>query len=276
MTSRPNAAPACSPDADNDNTPLPCLGPLTLGAAAIALTTVAPPAPANDNSGPIAMIGPELLRIACPSTPRPQLEAWAAAIRSVCTQYQIDNIRRICAFIAQMAHESVGFTRLNENLNYTSARRIKAVFGQGAAGRRRFPTEASCVPYVRQPEKLANYVYANRMGNGPPASGDGWKFRGGTPIHLTGRRNWTGFAKAIGKTLDEALAYGRTVEGGIHAAAWFWGVNNINRLADTPGARDESIAVNGGTNGLEERTRMFNALVDAMLRLERGLPIGGR
>jgi putative chitinase len=104
------------------------------------------------------------------------------------------------------------------------------------------------------------------MGNGNEASGDGWRFRGGGPLQLTGRDNWTGFAKAMGMSLDDALAYGRTVEGGVMTAAWFWEANDINRLADTPGVADESKKINGGVNGLADREAKFNALVAALLR----------
>ncbi len=216
----------------------------------------------------VEMVTPALLRVVVPDRDEANLEAWSAAIRAACVRFEINTIRRVAAFIAQMAHES-GLKCLDENLRYSSAERIKTVFGQGEAGRRRFPTIFSAQPYVGQPEKLANYVYANRMGNGPPESGDGWRFRGGGPLQNTGRDNWTRFAEAMGMCLDEALAFGRTLEGGIMAAAWFWEENDINRLADTPGVADESRAINGGKNGLADRTAKFNALVAAMLRLER-------
>jgi putative chitinase len=203
-----------------------------------------------------------LLRAVCPNCD----PKWVEPVRKACLDFEINTIRRISAFIAQMAVESQCFTKLDENMNYTSAERIKAIFGQGTAGRKRFPTLASCGAYVRNPEKLANYVYANRMGNGPVSSGDGWKFRGGTLIHLTGRDNWTAFANALGMSVEAALIYGRTPQGAAVAAAWFWEENDINRLADTPGVADESKAINGGTNGLDDRKAKFDKLVAVLLK----------
>ena len=212
-----------------------------------------------------SMIDLALVRVVAPKCDPKFVEP----IRKACVEHDMLTVRRIAAFIAQCAHESLGFTALNEVMSYSTAERIKEIFGKGDAGRARFPTLASCVPYVKQPEKLANYVYANRMGNGPPASGDGWRFRGGSPLHVTGKRNWTLFAESIGMPVEEAMAYARTPEGGMMAAAWFWESNDINRLADTPGVADESKAINGGTIGLEQRKTLFDKLVGAMLAREK-------
>lgn len=208
-------------------------------------------------AGPIACIDLSLIRVICRNATVELVEP----IRAACIKYEINTIRRVAAFIAQMAHESRCFTALEENMNYTSAARIVAVWPS------RF-TLASAAAYVRQPQKLANFVYANRMGNGPPESGDGWRFRGAGPMHLTGRDNWEAFAADLGVSLDSALGYGRGIEGGIVAAGWFWEQNDINRLADTPGVSDESKRINGGTNGLAERTSFFNALVAELLKRE--------
>ena len=109
----------------------------------------------------------------------------------------------------------------------------------------------------------------NRMGNGPPESGDGWKYRGNGPPQLTGADNHRAFAEAIGKSVDDAVAYIGTLEGGIEAAAWFWEENDINRLADTPGVADETKRINGGTVGIEDRQSKFNTLVDELLAAEK-------
>jgi putative chitinase len=221
----------------------------------------------------IATIDVELLRVACPQVGRELLAAFVEPVRRACQAFEIDTIRRVAAFIAQIAHESCCFTAMNENLNYSSAKRIHDIFGRGEAGRRRFPSLAHCTPYVGQPQKLANYVYANRMGNGPPESGDGWRYRGGGGIGLTGADNWNGFAAAMGMPVDQALAWARTPEGGIMAAAWFWEVNDINRLADTPGVTDESRRINGGDNGLDDRKAKFDRLVEELLRRERAAAV---
>jgi len=207
---------------------------------------------------PIDLIDAQLLSIAAPETPAGELAAWVQPIKAACQRFEIDRVRRIAAFIAQMAHES-GLRPRTENLNY-SAKRLTEVWPS------RFPTMEVARQFERNPEKLANAVYANRMGNGPPASGDGWRFRGAGPLQITGRNNFTGFATAMEMTIDMALQYARTIEGGIMAAAWFWEENDINRLADTPGVEDESRRINGGTHGLADRRARFDRVVRELLR----------
>lgn len=224
----------------------------------IVLDEVGVPRSDTIPAGPLAHIDKALLNVVC----RNIGEEWAVPIRNACMRFEINTIRRIAAFIAQMAHESRCFTRLDENMNYTTAKRIAEVWPT------RF-TIRTAEAYVRQPQKLANFVYANRMGNGPPESGDGWKFRGGGPLHLTGRKNWQAFADYLNVSLDTAIGYGRTIEGGVMSAAFFWEMNDINRLADTPGVSDESKAINGGSHGLQERKTFFNALVAELLRREQ-------
>jgi putative chitinase len=232
-------------------------GPGLAGAAATA-----PPGPLPGlGVGPIdpdiATVDAGLLALVS-DQPRAELEKWVAPIRAACIKFEINTVRRVAAFIAQMAHES-GLKPRSEDLNYRAQRLVEVWHG-------RFPTLAAAQPYAHNPEKLANKVYAGRMGNGDEASGDGWRFRGGGPLQNTGRANWEGFAASMGMTLDEALAYGRTLEGGIMAAAWFWETNDINRLADTPGVADETRRINGGENGLADRTAKFDRVVAEMLR----------
>lgn len=209
----------------------------------------------------IAIISVDLISKSCAGTPKETLAPFVEPIRRACIHFEINSIRRVAAFIAQMGTESQSFTRFSENLNYR-AERLMEVWP------RRFQTMAVAAPYAHNPEKLANRVYADRMGNGDEASGDGWRYRGEGPLQITGKSNWLAFAAAMGMTLEQALAYGQTVEGGVMAAAWFWEANGINRLADTPGVSDESRRINGGDTGLADRTARFNVLVNEMLRLE--------
>lgn len=244
-------------------------GLLTWHAIAAVLCTKAPPTPA---AGAIAMVTPALLALAV-SKPRSaaELEPWAVAIRKACTKFEIDRIRRVAAFITQMAHESDLTTR-SENLNYSVEGLLKT-FGRhriSAADAQRYGRKAG---QSANQQMIASCIYggpwgAKNLGNTEP--GDGWLFRGTGPLQVTGRDNFTRFAEAMAMPLPAALEYARTLEGGIMAAAWFWESNDINRLADTPGVTDESKAINGGTNGLADRRTRFNRLVDAMLRLERG------
>jgi putative chitinase len=155
-------------------------------------------------------------------------------------------------FFGQCAHESGGFKVFQENLNY-SAQGLNGIF------KKYFPTVASTTGYARKPEKIANKVYANRMGNGPESSGDGWKFRGRGPIQLTGKSNYTQFSQDIGRpdvlTNPDIVA----TELAFESALWFFRKNGLFAIADK-GVTDAVITqitkrVNGGTHGLDDRLK---------------------
>jgi putative chitinase len=175
------------------------------------------------------------------------------SIPEVAAKFGINTPLRVAHFLAQCGHESGGFRVTQENLNY-SAKGLNGIF------RKYFPTEAAATPYARQPQKIANKVYANRMANGSEASGDGYKFRGRGYIQLTGRDNYTQFGKAIGVDIPNnpdlvASKYA------LASAAWFWSKNGLNKLADN-GATDTVVTsitkrVNGGTIGLPDRIKHF-------------------
>lgn len=173
------------------------------------------------------------------------------ALNSVLPKYDINTVNRVAGFLAQCGHESADFTVLKENLNY-SAESLNRVFPKyfKNAGR-----DANL--YARNPEKIANVVYANRLGNGDTASGDGWRYRGRGAIQLTGKSNYNEFAKSIGKTLEETVVYLETIEGAVESACWFWNSRNINQTCDNDDIVSMTKKVNGGTNGLEERTTHY-------------------
>ena len=180
-------------------------------------------------------------------------DAVIAMIPDTAAKFQINTPLRLAHFLAQCGHESGGFRATQENLNY-SAKGLNGIF------KKYFPTEAAAASYARNPQKIANKVYANRMDNGSEASGDGYKFRGRGYIQLTGRANYTLFGKAIG----EDIATNPDVVSGKYAllsAAWFWSKNGLNKLADG-GATDATVTsitkrVNGGTIGLADRIKHF-------------------
>lgn len=181
-------------------------------------------------------------------------EAWAAALSATLPAYGIDTPARIAPFLAQTGHESEGFTATRENLNY-SAEALARTWP------RRFPSDVAA-RYARQPEKIANRAYADRMGNGPEASGDGWKFRGRGPLQATGKDNYAAFARHKGMTLDEVVACLETKEGGIEFACWFWVNNGLNELADAGKFVTITKRINGGVNGLDDRqSRLAQAQV---------------
>ena len=177
---------------------------------------------------------------------------WYEIARIMFDEYSINTPLRIAGFMAQCAYESSDFKTLSENLNY-SAERLNEVFPKYfiRAGR-----DANA--YHRNPEKIANVVYANRMGNGSIASGDGWRYRGGGIIQLTGKNNHSAFAKSVGKSLEESSDYVRTKKGALEAACWFWKANNLNRFCDNNDVVGLTRAINGGYKGLEGRRRLWN------------------
>lgn len=207
----------------------------------------------------IDMIDVVLLKIAAPSTSTNDLQGWVDPIQKACRRFNIDTVREVACFLAQSSHESGGFTHIEENLNY-SAQRLRQVWPK------RFPTLSVANQYARNPQRLANYVYANRMGNGPSSTGDGWKFRGAGLFQLTGRSNYTRFARAMGLNPNMAADWVRTKDGAAMSAAWYFDDRGLDRLAATPGVEDETRAINGGLLGVAERREHFNAIVNELLK----------
>lgn len=217
---------------------------------------------------PIDLIDLSVLKAAQPGKFDVQILPWVEPIKAACHKFEIDRVRRVAAFIANMAVECGFVPGREENMNY-SAERLAAVWpGRfSATGKSNGPPNLRAKELAHNPEALANVVYANRMGNGSPDSGDGWRFHGIGPMQLTGRENHERFAVSAGMTLDQAEAYIHTLEGGIMSAAWFWEENDINRLADTPGIADETQAINGGQIGAADRKARFDKVVARLLEL---------
>jgi len=178
----------------------------------------------------------------------PNIDQWYDAMEKLLNDYDINTPLRIAHFIAQCAHESGNFVFIKENLNYRASS-LRRVFGKY------FPTDALAAQYANKGEKIANKVYANRMGNGNEASGDGFRFCGRGLIQLTGRNNYTLFAESIDMTVEEASEYLQTFEGAVHSACWYWEQNNLNRFADANNVKGLTRAINGGYNGLAEREK---------------------
>ena len=184
----------------------------------------------------------------------PYIEQWHNALSQLLPDYEINTPQRIAAFIAQCSHESAGFTALRENLNYRwqSLRKIFPKY---------FPTDELAQEYANKPNKqeaIANRVYANRMGNGPESSGDGWRFCGRGLIQLTGRDNYSWFAASLGIPVEEASEYLQTFEGAAQSACWFWETNGLNRWADAGDILTLTKRINGGTIGLDDRIKHYN------------------
>jgi putative chitinase len=173
-------------------------------------------------------------------------------IDSIKDKFEINTALRLAHFLAQCGHESGNFKLTQENLNY-SGKGLLATFPK-------YFDAATALAYERKPEKIANVVYANRMGNGDKASGDGYKFRGRGYIQLTGHDNYAAFGKAIGEDILASPDLIAT-KYPLASAAWFWNKNKINAIADG-GATSEVVAkvtrkVNGGVIGLDDRIKHF-------------------
>ena len=174
-----------------------------------------------------------------------------AQIPDVMTKFSIDTPVELAHFLAQCGHESAGFKAVSENLNY-SAKGLLGIF------KKYFPTQQLAEAYQRKPEKIANRVYASRMGNGDEASGEGFKFRGRGYIQLTGKQNYTAFGKAIGVDIAANPDLVAT-KYPLLSAAWFFSKNCLAKCKD---ASDTSVlavtkCVNGGTIGLADRQKHF-------------------
>jgi len=158
---------------------------------------------------------------------------------------------RLAHFFAQVLHESGCMRYDMENLNY-SARALRAVFGKY------FKTKRMAETYARQPERIANRVYANRMGNGGETGGDGWKYRGRGLIQLTGKNNYKRFADWIGddQVLDDPDIVAS--EYAVQSAVFYWDRNNLNRIADRDDIVRLTKRINGGLNGLAHRRELLN------------------
>ena len=174
-----------------------------------------------------------------------------------------DTRTRLAHFFAQVLHES-GCMRFDmENLNY-SAKGLLATFPKY------FKTAQDAEAFARQPEKIANRVYANRMGNGNEASGDGWRYRGRGLIQLTGKDNYAAFSKWLGdeRVIDQPDLV--ATEYAVHSAVFFWDRNALNALADTDDIVRVTKRINGGENGLAHRRELFNKANGLLAMLDVG------
>jgi len=188
-------------------------------------------------------------------------ESWASSMNEVFPTYEINTPKRIAAFLAQCGHESGGWTVFEENLNY-SAQGLCTIF------KKYFPTLESAQPYARKPQMIANKVYGGRMGNGPESSGDGWKYRGRGPIQLTGKDNYTSFAKEMfddwQNVVDNPDWVTADRDFALMSAIWFWNKNKLNVQADSGDIKLMTKKINGGYIGLEDRIKHYNECIELL------------
>jgi putative chitinase len=176
------------------------------------------------------------------------------AIPDTAARFGITTPLRLAHFLAQCGHESGGFRAVQENLNY-SAKGLCGIF------RKYFPSVTVAMQYERKPEKIANKVYANRMGNGSEASGDGWKHRGRGYIQLTGKDNYEAFDATVPEDIMANPDLVAT-KYALASAAFFFKKNGLWAICDRGAGMDTVTAVtkrvNGGTIGLADRQKHFN------------------
>ena len=199
---------------------------------------------------------------------------WLAPIQVTCEKFQINTPERIAGFLSQCAHESGGFTMLEENLNYRAAtlaacwpnrfaelddKKKPKRDAKGAL----IPTKVA-LAIEKQPERIANMVYSSRMGNGPAESGEGWKYRGRGLKQLTGKDNYARCGNALGLDLVnnpdlllEPLAAARS-------AGWFWKANALSTFADAGDIKGMTKKINGGFIGLEQRQKLYDKVLAAI------------
>ncbi len=187
----------------------------------------------------------------------PHADYWYEALCQILPDYDINTVPRVAAFLAQTAHESGGYRAIKENLNY-KAESLMRVWPKY------FPTLDVAKQYAHNQEMIANRAYANRMGNGDEASGDGWKFCGRGLIQLTGKSNYSRYAESLEISLDEASEHLTTFEGCVQSAAWFWEANNLNQWADKGDMLTLTKRINGGTLGLEDRIKHYNHAIHVL------------
>lgn len=202
--------------------------------------------PVSQSSSKSELTEEQLQEIA-PNAKSQNIKRYLSPLNTILAEFDISTALRKAHFIAQIAHESGAFRYDTENLNY-SAKALRAVFGKY------FPNEESAEEYARQPERIANRVYANRMNNGNEASGDGWRYRGRGLIQLTGKENYTKCGSGIGIDLvnsPEELAENPDIA--VKASCWYWDSRNLNKYADQDDIKAVTKRINGGYNGLEDR-----------------------
>lgn len=206
------------------------------------------------------MLDAQSLRTIFPNCGNPGV--WADSLNAALPMFGIDTPDRIASFLAQTGYESSQYNRLEENLRFTTAARLMKVWPK------RFPNEASAAPFLNNAQKLADFVYANRMGNGDANSDDGFRFRGRGVIQLTGRSNYTAAGKALGADLVGQPDLLKRPDFACLSAAWFWQSHGLNELADdrTDDSDLEDFTeitrhINGGTTGIKERFTLYKQVI---------------
>lgn len=180
----------------------------------------------------------------------PNILEWYSSLNRFLPNYNITTLKRIAAFLAQTAHESADYIRLSENLNYSATGLLKV-------WPNRFSNIKIAKQYEKNPEKIGNFVYANRLGNGPVNSGDGYNYRGRGLIQLTGKVNYLEFSEFSKISFNDIIKYLETFDGAVHSACWFWQKHDLNSYSDKNDILGQTVKINGGKKGLADRSKRY-------------------
>lgn len=197
------------------------------------------------------MLTTQQLSKICPGIKSSLCTDITALINEFAPQFGLTNKEAFRKFLANVAQESLNFSHKSENMNYTTAARIMAVWPG------RFPTVESALPYVKNPIGLANKSYGGRMGNTEP--NDGWTYRGAGFIGITGKEMYTKYAKYLGIPVEEAANLMRTQNRyALHSAFWFFCIHKgLTKIAATCTFKFTVKAINGGYVGLADREKYY-------------------
>lgn len=182
---------------------------------------------------------------------------WVDPLNAAMAERAITTEQRVEMFLAQTMHESTGFATLVENLNYAAQGLANTWDRYSVTGKKGGAPNALALRLNRNPQAIANNVYANRLGNGGEASGDGWKHRGRGLLQITGKANYIACAKALGIDCVNKPELLETIVQAARSAAWFWQANGLNLLADTGNFKATTSVVNGGDIGGKERIGLW-------------------
>ncbi|MCK9576355.1 MAG: glycoside hydrolase family 19 protein [Candidatus Pacearchaeota archaeon] len=196
------------------------------------------------------MVTKEQIKSLSGVTDETALTSIVKGLNDTLTKYEINTPLRICHFLSQVLHESGKFHFIKENLNYSAD-------GLNKTFKKYFPTLESATPYARNQEKIANKVYASRMGNGDEKSGDGFKYKGRGFLQLTGKENYAALAKDTGVDFVNHPELLESYEYASLSAGWFWNKNKLNSIADKDDVLTLTKRINGGTIGLEDRKALL-------------------
>jgi putative chitinase len=172
-------------------------------------------------------------------------------------KFGVDTPKKVAHFLSQCGHESGGFRISVENMSYT-AKRLMEVWPS------RFPTLEKAQQYAKNPQKLANFVYANRMGNGDAASGDGYRFRGRGLLQVTGRSMYRAAAQTTGLPLEEHPELAEHADHALEIAGGAWKFDRVDQLSENASVETYTKRINGGLTGLSDRKKRFAKVVQVM------------